>query len=158
MQGIRFNVLINNAGVCFIPKYTEASTGQELTCQTNYFGVVQLTESLLPYLEDEPRVIIVSSLAYPKGTLTEIDETHLCISRDHYDQWHPYFRSKYLVTSYAQYLARKNPSLYVVACDPGVASTAIARQWGCIGTIFQWKICQLFFPPWKVGLVGGGEK
>lgn len=151
-------MLVNNAGVCLIPHYTEASTGQELTCQTNYFGAVQLTESIIPYLEDNPRVIFVSSLTYNQGAPDQIDQTHLSISRENYDQWHPYFRSKYLVTSYAQYLARKNPSLFVIACDPGIAATAIARQWGCIGTIFQWKIWQLLFPTWKVALEGEGER
>lgn len=156
-QGIRFNVLVNNAGVSLIPKYTEAPTGQELTCQTNYFGVVQLTESLIPFLEDDPRVIFVSSLTYKKGAPDVIDRTHLCIGQENFDQWNPYFRSKYLVTSYAQCLARRHPSLFVIACDPGIAATAIARQLGCIGTIFQWKIWQCFFPTWKVAARRGSE-
>lgn len=50
-QGLHINTLINNAGVSMIPSYTQAKTGIELTCQTNYFGVVQLTEGLTPMLE-----------------------------------------------------------------------------------------------------------
>ncbi|CBK21122.2 uncharacterized protein [Blastocystis hominis] len=157
-QGIRFNVLVNNAGVSLIPNYTEAPTGQELTCQTNYFGVVQLTESLIPLLEGDARVIFVSSLTYNKGAPDTIDRTHLCIGQEAYDKWSPYFRSKYLVTSYAQYLARRNPSLFVIACDPGIAGTAIARELGCIGKIFQWKICQCLFPTWKVAMGGESEE
>lgn len=36
-----------------------------------------------------------------------------------------------------------------VICDPGVAATNIAREWGCIGKIYTWRICQWFVPPWK---------
>ena len=50
-KDIHIHVLVNNAGVCMIPTYTEAKTGVEMTCQTNYMGVVQLTEKLLPVLE-----------------------------------------------------------------------------------------------------------
>ena len=46
----QIDVLINNAGVSMVHKYMEAQTGIEMTCQTNYIGVVQLTELLLPHL------------------------------------------------------------------------------------------------------------
>ena len=48
---IRIHTLVNNAGVSMVPNYMEAKTGVEMTCQTNYMGVVQLTEKLLPVLE-----------------------------------------------------------------------------------------------------------
>lgn len=48
---IHIHALINNAGVSLVPKYTETKTGIEMNCQTNYMGVVQLTEKLLPVLE-----------------------------------------------------------------------------------------------------------
>ena len=48
---IHIHALVNNAGVSMVPTYMEAKTGVEMTCQTNYMGVVQLTEKLLPILE-----------------------------------------------------------------------------------------------------------
>lgn len=50
-QDLHIHVLVNNAGVSMIGKYTKAKTGVEMTCQTNYIGVVQLTEGLTPLLE-----------------------------------------------------------------------------------------------------------
>ena len=50
-KDIHLHTLVNNAGVSMVPNYIEAKTGVEMTCQTNYMGVVQLTEKLLPILE-----------------------------------------------------------------------------------------------------------
>ena len=151
LQDIHFNVLVNNAGISMVQTYTEASTGFELTCQTNYFGMVQLTELLVPLLGDDPRVILVSSVTYPQGAPSVFDREHLCVDREHYGPFKSYFRSKYLLTSYSQYLTRHNPQLYVVVCDPGVAATSIARELGCIGKIYHWGIFQVLVPTWKVG-------
>ena len=48
---MHIHTLVNSAGVSMVPNYMEAKTGVEMTCQTNYMGVVQLTEKLLPVLE-----------------------------------------------------------------------------------------------------------
>ena len=49
-QNLHIHVLINNAGTGMISSYTESSTGIEITCHTNYYGVVQLTEEMTPLL------------------------------------------------------------------------------------------------------------
>ena len=49
-KDLHIDVLINNAGVSMVHKYMETQTGVEMTCQTNYIGVVQLTELLIPRL------------------------------------------------------------------------------------------------------------
>ena len=49
-KDLQIDVLINNAGVSMVHKYMEAQTGVEMTCQTNYIGVIQLTELLIPHL------------------------------------------------------------------------------------------------------------
>lgn len=58
-QNLHINVLVNNAGVSMVSHYTQASTGIELTCQTNYIGVVQLTEGLTSLLEQECEYIMI---------------------------------------------------------------------------------------------------
>lgn len=144
-----------------VPTYTQANTGIELTCQTNYIGVVQLTEGLTPLLEfvsvslfnraeEAPRVVFVSSLTYKKGGVTQYDKHHLELDREHYERFHSYYRSKYLITSYALHYANLHPSVFVSTCDPGVAATNIARELGCIGKLYRMSFFQIFAPSWKV--------
>ena len=64
----------------------------------------------------------------PTATV-QIDPNRLWVRRDEYKRFASYFRSKYIVTSYALYLSRHQPSLKTVICDPGVAATNIAREW-----------------------------
>ena len=159
---IRIHTLVNNAGVSMVPNYMEAKTGVEMTCQTNYMGVVQLTEKLLPVLEysilindvisrreEQPRCAFVTSLTYPKNPPSIIDADHLFVNELEYERFASYFRSKYLLTSFALHLARTHPRVKTVICDPGVAATNIARELGCIGKIYTWPIFQWFVPPWK---------
>ena len=49
-EDVHIDVLINNAGVSMVHQYIETQTGVEMTCQTNYMGVIQLTELLIPHL------------------------------------------------------------------------------------------------------------
>lgn len=79
----------------------------------------------------------------------QLDSTHLWVQKDEYKRFDSYFRSKYLVTSYALYLARHQPSLKTVICDPGVAATNIARELGCIGRLYALPFFQLFAPTAK---------
>ena len=163
-QQLHINVLVNNAGVSLIHTYTESPSGVEKTCQTNYLGLVQFTELLTPLLEyhcslhhqprqeEDPRVINVSSLAYVKGRPTVIDAQHLPLQQSEYERFNAYYRSKYLVTSFTQYYARKHPHVLTIACDPGVAATNIARELGAIGWLFSRRFFQLFAPTWKVAI------
>ena len=50
-QQLHIHVLVNNAGVSMVHSYVESPTGVEKTCQTNYLGLVQLTELMTPLLE-----------------------------------------------------------------------------------------------------------
>lgn len=101
--------------------------------------------------EEAPRVVFVSSLTYTKGGVTQLDKYHLEVDKDHYERFHSYYRSKYLITSYAMHYANQHPKVYVTACDPGVAATNIARELGCIGKLYAMSFFQLFAPSWKVG-------
>ncbi|KAH7702118.1 oxidoreductase [Aphelenchoides avenae] len=58
------DILINNAGMTFHPKFEKTVDGHEITWQSNYLGHFLLTELLLPKLEKSPeggRVVNVSS-------------------------------------------------------------------------------------------------
>ena len=203
---LHIQVLVNNAGVSMVHTYIEAKTGIELTCQTNYIGVVELTDRLIPLLlqEENPRCVFVSSYTYAKNPVkrvksgvyygeandlmtekddhphvnqesvsnetkesagdetqqnpphtttptatVQIDPNRLWVRRDEYKRFASYFRSKYIVTSYALYLSRHQPSLKTVICDPGVAATNIARELGFIGKLYALPFFQLFAPTAK---------
>ena len=98
---------------------------------------------------NSPRCIFVTSLTYPKSPVSTIDIDHLFINEAHYERFTAYFRSKYLVTSYALRLARVEPRIKCVICDPGVAATNIARELGCIGKIYSLSFFQWVVPPSK---------
>lgn len=83
------------------------------------------------------------------NTKIQIDANRLWVQKDEYKRFDSYFRSKYLVTSYALYLARHQPSLKTVICDPGVAATNIARELGWIGKLYALPFFQLFAPTAK---------
>lgn len=84
----------------------------------------------------------------PTATV-QIDPNRLWVRRDEYKRFASYFRSKYIVTSYALYLSRHQPSLKTVICDPGVAATNIARELGFIGKLYALPFFQLFAPTAK---------
>ena len=82
--------------------------------------------------------------------MTQFDKHHLELDEEHYERFHSYYRSKYLITSYSLYYAEHHPSIFVSTCDPGVAATNIARECGCIGKLYALPFFQLFAPSWKV--------
>lgn len=88
----------------------------------------------------------MSSLTYPKSPVSIIDSDHLFIDEAHYERFNAYYRSKYLLTSFALRLARVEPRIKSVICDPGVAATNIARELGCIGKLYSLSFFQLFAP------------
>ncbi|PIO74416.1 hypothetical protein TELCIR_03580 [Teladorsagia circumcincta] len=59
----KIDILINNAGVMFYPKYEKTVDGHEMTWQSNYLGHFLLTHLLLPALEkaEKARIVIVAS-------------------------------------------------------------------------------------------------
>ena len=96
-----------------------------------------------------PRCIFVTSLTYPKSPVSTIDINHLFIDEAHYERFTSYYRSKYLLTSFALRLARVEPRIKCVICDPGVAATNIARELGCIGKLYTQAFFQWVIPPSK---------
>jgi NAD(P)-dependent dehydrogenase (short-subunit alcohol dehydrogenase family) len=131
-QNNRLDILMNNAGIMATPAgLTE--DGYELQFGTNHMGHALLTKLLLPILEETannfktlPRVVILASEAHkfaPKaGLLLSQDKTDLAsigtITR--------YGQSKLANIYHAEALAKRYPSLKVVAIHPGMVATNIA--------------------------------
>ncbi|MBN2659381.1 MAG: SDR family NAD(P)-dependent oxidoreductase [Spirochaetales bacterium] len=64
--GIKLDVLINNAGILKLGRHYTAE-GIELTRAVNYHGTRDLTEALLPAINDGGRIINVSSIVSAYG-------------------------------------------------------------------------------------------
>ena len=110
---------------------------------------MQFIDEISSRREHQPRCAFVTSLTYPKNPPSTIDADTLFVNEREYERFASYFRSKYLLTSFALHLARTHPKVKTVICDPGVAATNIARELGCIGRIYTWPIFQWFVPSWK---------
>ena len=91
-------------------------------------------------------MVFVSSLTYASGYVEVVDKDHLEVDEDHYGRFTSYSRSKYLLTSYALHFAKQHPSIFVGLCDPGIASTNIARELGFIGKLYSLPFFKIFFP------------
>lgn len=130
----KLDVLINNAGIMFYPKFEKTSDGHEMTWQTNYLGHFLLTELLLPKLEksaDGGRIINVSSKLHRKAETVDMD---ICDSKKHFDRWiKTYARSKLASVMHSVALTKRIRSkdsgskISANSCHPGVVDSSLVR-------------------------------
>ncbi|MEM6397106.1 MAG: SDR family NAD(P)-dependent oxidoreductase [Bacteroidota bacterium] len=118
------DVLINNAGVY---KSRESVTEESLEMRfvVNYLAPYLLTKGLLPLLKKakSPRVINLSSAAQAPVSLAALEGEKQLSHQAAYAQ------SKLAITMWSTYLARSEPSLNVVAVNPGsLLNTNMVRE------------------------------
>ena len=71
----KLDLLINNAGIMWLPQYKESKEGYELQFAVNHLGHFYLTNLLLPQLEtSRGRVITLSSSAHRLTSFKEFDD------------------------------------------------------------------------------------
>ncbi|KAI1715795.1 short chain dehydrogenase domain-containing protein [Ditylenchus destructor] len=126
----KLDILINNAGVMFHPKFEKTMDGNELTWQSNYLGHFLLTELLLPKLEKCPdggRIVNVSSEFHKKADTVDMD---VCNDKKKFDRWiKTYARSKLANVMHAVALTKRirakdsASKISVNSCHPGVVNT-----------------------------------
>jgi NAD(P)-dependent dehydrogenase (short-subunit alcohol dehydrogenase family) len=118
------DVLINNAGVMFLP-YRETLDGVEMQFGTNHLGHFALTGLLLPQLlaSPAPRVVNVSSIMHNVGALVVADIPKPRV----YDEQRAYGMSKLANLLFTYELDRRakaaGSALLSTACHPGYSST-----------------------------------
>ncbi len=121
------DVLINNAGVMWLPRSLSAD-GYERQFATNHLGHFALTGLLLPALRtQDARVVTVTSNGHRLGRMRFDD----LMGERRYRRFGAYFQSKLanLLFTYElqRRLARAGRDAIAVACHPGVSSTALGR-------------------------------
>ena len=142
----QIDVLINNAGAR-IDTYQESADGFELTFATNHLGHFLLTALLLDRVIAAPagRVVTLSSRRhrFVKKTSPWLE------TRENFERWEVYSRSKLANTLFAFELARRLEGSAAVshAVDPGIVASNFARNNGLVPwlkhIVSSWRARQL---------------
>ncbi|KAK0405654.1 hypothetical protein QR680_018116 [Steinernema hermaphroditum] len=126
------DILINNAGIMFYPKFDLTVDGHERTWQSNYLGHFLLTELLLPKLRSAPngRIVNQSSAVHMYGHIESPEEAE---EKKKFNRYGPYNRSKLAQVMHARELTRRlrlegETNVVVNASHPGVVATDLLRQ------------------------------
>ncbi|WP_036154508.1 SDR family NAD(P)-dependent oxidoreductase [Maribacter forsetii] len=120
----KIDVLVNNAGV-LKTKTDTASNGVDVRLTVNYLAPYQFTNAVLPLLKksDTPRIVNLSSAAQSPVSLSALKGEMSLGANDAYAQ------SKLALTMWSFDLAKKEPSILVVAVNPGsLLNTKMAKE------------------------------
>lgn len=120
----QIDVLVNNAGI-FKAKIDTATNGVDVRLVVNYLAPYQFTNAVLPLLKkaDAPRIVNLSSAAQSPVSLNALQGGISLGANDAYAQ------SKLALTMWSFYLAKQEPSISVVAVNPGsLLDTKMAKE------------------------------
>jgi NAD(P)-dependent dehydrogenase (short-subunit alcohol dehydrogenase family) len=127
----RIDLLINNAGVMYVPTRETTKDGFEMQFGTNHLGHFALTGLLLDNMlsVDGSRVVTVSSVGHRILARIHFDDPHLVRK---YNRVEAYGQSKLanLMFAYAlqRRLATSGAPTIVVAAHPGLSNTELMRH------------------------------
>ncbi|GMS96299.1 hypothetical protein PENTCL1PPCAC_18474, partial [Pristionchus entomophagus] len=131
------DILINNAGIMFYPKYELTEDKHEMTWQSNHLGPFLLTELLLPLIEksEEGRIINVSALLHEESGPLHLDTID---DKKPFGRLAAYNRSKLANVMHARELSRRlrargNNIITVNSLHPGACATDLLRHLGPLG-------------------------
>lgn len=133
-SGSKVDVLINNAGVCGIPKRCETTDGLEMQIGVNHFGGHLLARLMEPIISDGGRVVFLSSTGHnslPGMSKTTWDWDNINYDKPNsYKPWMAYGRSKLAnildAKEFGKRLASRGINMYAV--HPGLVQTEISRN------------------------------
>jgi NAD(P)-dependent dehydrogenase (short-subunit alcohol dehydrogenase family) len=127
-EGVKLDAIIANAGIMALPKLKQAH-GYELQFFTNHIGHFLLITELLSELQDDARVVILSSAAHTAAPKSGIEFDNLSGERG-YQPWKAYGQSKLANLLFSKELAKrlKGTAKTANAVHPGVIKTELARS------------------------------
>jgi NAD(P)-dependent dehydrogenase (short-subunit alcohol dehydrogenase family) len=124
MQMPIIDILINNAGL-FMSKNASTASGIDARLVVNYLAPYQLTAAIVPLLKkaEAPRIINLSSAAQAPVSL-EVLQKNIGLGANE-----AYAQSKLALTMWSFSLAKQEPSITVVAVNPGsLLDTKMAKE------------------------------
>ena len=143
----RLDVLINNAGVMWIPQKTHTADGFESTIGVNHLGHFLLTNLLLDKLRaSKPaRIVNVSSRAHTRGQM-DLNDINFATK-----PWNPmtaYEQSKLANVLFSRQLVKMlNPNeVCVYSLHPGVVRTDLGRHIEDKIGVFRYVLWGLLWP------------
>lgn len=120
IKSYKIDVLINNAG-CMAKRYTLTEEGYEMNIGVNYFGTVELTSRIIPFMEDGSVIMNVTSIMRYVGSIKYIS----CVGSHNFSVAKTYAASKKAITLYTRDLAATliNRRIAVNCFDPGIVDS-----------------------------------
>lgn len=143
----KINILVNNAGILFVPHAVTAD-GFEQIFQTNYLGHFLLTNLLLPYFPDEKtsKIVTQSSVMYKIGKINFSDLNSI----KKYSKRTAYSQSKFALTVFAIELQRRldanGSNIQSVLAHPGISMATNILKNEIIKKLAV-KLCSFFSHP-----------
>ena len=127
-EGVKLDAIIANAGIMGLPELKQ-SHGYELQFFTNHIGHFLLITELLSELNEEARIVVLSSGAHKRAPKAGIEFDNLSGERG-YDAWQAYGQSKLANLLFAKHLAKRLQGTKVTAnaLHPGVIKTELSRS------------------------------
>ncbi len=124
----KLHALVCNAGIMALPKLEQAC-GYELQFFTNHIGHFLLVTGLLDHLDDDARVVVLSSGAHTGAPKEGVQFDNLSGEKG-YGAWSAYGQSKLCNILFAKELAKRLAGTRRTAnsLHPGVIATALGRN------------------------------
>ena len=124
-QSLKIDMFINNAGI-FHMTHQKTKDGFELVLGTNYLGTYQLTEKILPYLEQTGypvKYVNTVSVIHKIGSV-KYDDFYFSKK---YNNFLVYARSKLCLAKYTWYISQKykKSTVQVLMNHPGITITPL---------------------------------
>ncbi len=139
----RIDLLINNAGVMYVPTRETTKDGFEMQFGTNHLGHFALTGQLLDHMlsVDGSRVVTVSSVGHRIMARIHFDDPHLT---RRYNRVEAYGQSKLANLMFTYELQRrlklKGAPTLALAAHPGFSDTELMRYLPDFIPAFLWKV------------------
>lgn len=133
----KIDILVNNAGIFFWKPLSEHTYEEiELQLKTNLEGLIKMTNSCLPFIQEQ--IINISSIAGLKG----------------YEKLSIYCASKFGVRGFSQSLAQELDKIRVICINPGSYGTRMNDYEGKSPTIAAEKMLKII----KDSTIKSGEE